>query len=108
MKLLTQIAVIMLVGFALSAAAHGVPVLSRVWAIQGAGGYYGFVESDLTPSASIYSVHDLETSVCLGPISVSFPFSAPITVCITFALFAGIAGLGSFVAPSKRARERRA
>jgi hypothetical protein len=104
MKLRTQIAVLMLASVALSASAGPFREQTRRWAISGSAGFYGFVEIDKTPSASIYSKHDLETSVCLGRWSVTFPFSAPVTVFITLAPIALVGCVGFLRARSNGSR----
>jgi len=104
MKQLTRIVALVLTGFAISASANG--VIRRDWVVHGPGGQYGFVEIDESPSASIYSKHDLVTLACAGPMHLQLPFSAPITIVITLVPLASITGFALFAVLSKRARNQ--
>jgi hypothetical protein len=107
MRLLTRIVAIVLAGFAFSASAHEKHgLVRRDWVVRGPGGEHGFVEIDMSPSASIYSEHDIETLVCAGPMHLTLHRSAPTTVVITLVPLVCLTGLVLLAVPSKRAKKR--
>ena len=66
---------------------------TRVWAVQGPGGFYGLVEQQGEP-VSIYGRTVHETIVGLGPLHFTVPCTAPIAalaVILTFAFVGWLA-----------------
>jgi hypothetical protein len=85
-----QLIVLLPFGFIMASANAGhIYHASRIWAVQGPGGFYGLVEFQADP-VSVQGDTIYETAVGFGPIRFALPCRAPLAGCYLTALgFAG-------------------
>jgi hypothetical protein len=80
---------------ALSSSAKDVLYDTRMWLVRAPGGLYGLMEYECAPTGSWHpSPKDLwrETAICMGPLRLSIPMSAPLTACLIVPTVALIIG----------------